>query len=105
METVGRALAIFRITGGDVKQGIIAGANFGRDADCLAASVGGLSGALTGSSTIPAEWIELIDDATANMPYTCSKMRLAETTDGMYGALKAKIRRIRDHADYMEKQF
>ena len=105
METVGRALAVFLVTKGDVKQGIIAGANFGRDADCLAATVGGLSGALTGSSTIPADWVELIDDATANMPYTCSKMTLAETTDGMYDALQSKIFKMRTHVDYMESQF
>ena len=40
METVSRALAIFSVTKGDVKQGIIAAANFGRDADCLGATVG-----------------------------------------------------------------
>jgi len=104
METVGRALAIFQVTKGDVKQGIIAGANFGRDADCLAATVGGLSGALTGSATIPPEWIELVDTATANTPYTCSKMTLQETADGMYGALRTKIKKIRKHVDYMELQ-
>ncbi|MFC1763535.1 ADP-ribosylglycohydrolase family protein [Planctomycetota bacterium] len=105
METVGRALAIFLVTKGNVKEGVIAGANFGRDADCLAATVGGLSGALTGSATIPAEWTELVDTATANMPYTCSKMTLQETTDGMVGALKAKIKKMRKHVDYMETQF
>jgi len=105
METVGRALAIFQVTKGDVKQGVIAAANFGRDADCLAATVGGLSGALTGSASIPPEWIELIDTATANMPYTCSKMTLGETTDGMYSALRAKIKKMRNHVDYMESQF
>ena len=105
METVGRALAIFLVTEANVKEGVIAGANFGRDADCLAATVGGLSGALTGSATIPTEWIELVDDATAKMPYTCSKMTLQETADGMYGALQAKIKKMRKHVDYMESQF
>jgi hypothetical protein len=105
METVGRALAIFMVTDGHVRQGVIASANFGRDTDCLAATVGGLSGALTGSATIPPEWIELVDTATANMPYTCSKMTLRETADGMYGALKTKIKKMRQHVDYMEPQF
>lgn len=105
METAGRALAVFLVTNGDVKQGIIASANFGRDADCLAATVGGLSGALTGSATIPPGWIELIDAATANMPYTCSKMTLRETTDGMYGALRTKLKKMRQHVNYMESQF
>ena len=105
METVGRAMAIFLVTKANVKEGVIAGANFGRDADCLAATVGGLSGALTGSATIPQEWIVLVDNATANMPYTCSKMTLNETADGMYGALKAKIKKMEKHVDYMESQF
>jgi hypothetical protein len=102
METVSRALAIFSVTEGNVKQGIIAAANFGRDVDCLAATVGGLAGALTGSATIPPEWIELVDAATAKMPYTCSKLTLNQTTDGMYGALRKKIARMREHVGLME---
>ncbi len=105
METVCRALAIFSVTKGNVKQGIIAAANFGRDTDCLAATVGGLSGALTGSTTIPQKWVELVDAATAKMPFTCSKLTIGKTVDGMYGALKKKISRMRKHAGFMESQF
>ncbi|MHC4426191.1 MAG: ADP-ribosylglycohydrolase family protein [Planctomycetota bacterium] len=104
METVSRALAIFSVTKGNVKQGIIAAANFGRDADCLGATVGGLAGALRGSTTIPREWIELVDAATAKMPFTCSKLTLNETVDGMYGALRKKIGRMRGHVGLMESQ-
>jgi ADP-ribosylglycohydrolase len=105
METVSRALAVFSLTRGNVQQGIIAAANFGRDTDCVAATVGGLAGALTGSTTIPPEWIGLVDAATAEMPFTCSKMTLRETADGMYGALRKKIGRMREHVDWMESQF
>jgi hypothetical protein len=105
METVSRALAVFSATKGNVEQGIIVAANFGRDADCVAATVGGLAGALTGSTTIPPEWIELVDAATAKMPFTCSKMSLRETADGMYGALRKKIGKMREHVDSMESQF
>ena len=105
METVSRALAIFSVTRGNVRQGIIAAANFGRDADCVAATVGGLAGALTGSTTIPPEWVELVDAATAKMPFTCSKMSLRETADGMYGAVRKKISKVREHVDLMESQF
>jgi ADP-ribosylglycohydrolase len=104
METVSRALAVFSVTKGNVKQGIIAAANFGRDADCLAATVGGLAGALTGSTTIPREWVELVDAATAKMPYTCSKLTLSKTVDGLYGALRKKIARMRAHVGLMEPQ-
>ena len=58
-----------------------------------------LAGALTGSTTIPKEWLELVDNATAAMPYTCSKMSLKETADGMCSALMKKISRMRDHVD------
>ena len=36
--------------------------------------------------------------------YTCSKMTLRETADGMCGALKTKIKKLRQHVDYMEPQ-
>ncbi len=34
-------------------------ANFGRDADTLAAIVGALSGAMQGAGAIPPQWIEI----------------------------------------------
>lgn len=105
METVSRALAVFSVTKGDVRRGIIAAANFGRDADCVAATVGGLAGALTGSTTIPPKWVELVDAATSKIPFTCSTMSLRETADGMYGALRKRISKAREHVDLMESQF
>jgi len=39
----------------------MAAACLGCDADCVAATVGELAGTLTGSTTIPSEWVKLVD--------------------------------------------
>jgi hypothetical protein len=45
-----------------------------------------------------------VDAATAKMPFTCSKLTLNETVDGMYGALRKKVGRMRGHVGLMESQ-
>jgi len=57
-EAVSQALAIFKATNGNFRNGIIYGGNFGRDADTIAAIIGGINGALIGASKIPQRWIE-----------------------------------------------
>jgi ADP-ribosylglycohydrolase len=57
-EAVAQAMALFKATAGDFRKGIIYGGNFGRDADTIAAIIGGMSGALHGASNIPRHWIE-----------------------------------------------
>ena len=57
-EIVAKGLAVFAITQGNPKDAVIAAVNFGRDTDCLAAVAGGLAGALSGTESLPAEWIE-----------------------------------------------
>lgn len=57
-EALAETYALFRLTDGDFEKGVIAAANFGRDADTLAALVGALAGALHGAASIPEGWIE-----------------------------------------------
>ncbi len=57
-EALPSAYAIFALTKGKFYEGVIAAANFGRDADTIAALVGAWSGALHGSQCIPKKWIE-----------------------------------------------
>lgn len=57
-EAIPEAYALFKLTNGDFKEGILTASNFGRDADTLAALVGAWAGALHGSGIIPAEWME-----------------------------------------------
>lgn len=70
-EAVAQAFAIFKMTRGDFRQGIIWGGNFGRDADTIAAIVGALSGALNGARAIPTSWIEKVRYASGTcLPFT-----------------------------------
>ena len=57
-EAIPEAYCLLALTKGDFFGGVVAAANFGRDADTLAALVGAWSGALHGTDAIPTEWIE-----------------------------------------------
>lgn len=57
-EAIPEAYCLLALTGGDFYKGVVAAANFGRDADTLAALVGAWAGALHGVDAIPVDWIE-----------------------------------------------
>jgi len=95
-EVVTKAVCIFRMTRGDTWEGIKAAVNMGRDTDCLAAVTAGISGALTGASSIPQALIRQVDYATSVNPYTCCKLTVRETSDALYSAFNARIARMRD---------
>ncbi|MGE5585053.1 MAG: ADP-ribosylglycohydrolase family protein [Bacillota bacterium] len=57
-EAVSQAFALFKLSKGDFRRGVIYAGNFGRDADTLGAIVGALCGALVGASNIPERWIQ-----------------------------------------------
>jgi len=86
-EVVNKGFAVFRVAKGDPKACIIGSVNFGRDTDCLAAISGGLAGALNGSASIPQEWVDTVDAATKQNPYTVSRRTLRETADGLYAVV------------------
>jgi ADP-ribosylglycohydrolase len=104
-ENVAKALAIFAATDGNVKDSVIVSINFGRDTDCLAASAAGLAGAFLGTSTIPPEWIETVDQATTQNPYTNAQRTIREAAEGLYGALQNKLKKMKAHVELMESQF
>ena len=58
------ALAMLKICKGDVRQTILGGTNYGRDADSIASMGGAISGALTGASGVPSDWAELVAKAS-----------------------------------------
>jgi ADP-ribosylglycohydrolase len=93
-ENVGYSFALFKATGGNVKESVIIATNRGYDTDCTAASAGALCGALTGSATIPAEWVDILDRGIAENPYTNAHFTNKATADGLYRALQAKVRRM-----------
>lgn len=101
-ETVCKALAIFVNVGGDAKQAILDGVNFGRDTDCLAASAGGLAGAFSGIGAVPQEWVDQLDKATTANPYTNTICTVKEHADGVHAALKNRAQKMRELASLLE---
>jgi ADP-ribosylglycohydrolase len=101
-EIVTKAVCVFRMTKGNTWEAMKAGVNMGRDTDCLTAVAAGISGSLSGGSSIPVEIIKQCDHATSVNPYTNSKRTLAETSDGLYDAFLSRIRRLKTYAEKME---
>ncbi|NOR74647.1 MAG: hypothetical protein GQ525_05765 [Draconibacterium sp.] len=102
-ENVGFAFALFKATNANVKQAVLIATNRGYDTDCTAASAASLCGALSGTSTIPKEWIKTLDAGIINNPYTNSHFTNKATADGFYRALQNKVRRMEKDAVNMNK--
>jgi len=100
-ENVGFAFALFKATNANVKQSVLIATNRGYDTDCTAASAGALCGALSGTSTIPKDWIETLDSGIANNPYTNAHFTNKATVDGLYRALQNKVYRMEKDAETM----
>lgn len=103
-ENVGYAFALFKATNANVKQSVLIATNRGYDADCTAASAAALCGALSGTSTIPADWIETLDSGILNNPYTNSHFTNKATADGFYRALQSKVYRMEKEAITMDNK-
>ena len=100
-EVVTKGICIFKLVKGDTKQAIIAGVNFGRDTDCLSAVAAGISGALTGTSSLPSKWIEQVDASTKINPFTNTKRTMKENADGLYNAFKNRMSKMKEYYDKM----
>ena len=101
-ENVAKALAIFFAAKGDFRETTIAAINAGRDVDCTAASACGLCGAFSGASQIPEEWIALLEKGARENPYTNSRRGLKETAEGILGAYKTRLEKMRRFVSYAE---
>jgi hypothetical protein len=102
-EIVTKAICIFRMTGADTWKAVVSGVNMGRDTDCVTAVAAGISGALSGAGSIPADRIEQVDRATAQNEHTCARKTLRETADGLYDAYTARLGRLRTFVDSMSR--
>ncbi|SHF36567.1 ADP-ribosylglycohydrolase [Caldanaerobius fijiensis DSM 17918] len=87
---------------GNTFDAIIAGVNMGRDTDCIAAIAAGISGALTGHSSIPEEYIKQVDYATKKNIYTNSQRTIEETAEQLYDAFKARIKKMKEYIEVMD---
>jgi ADP-ribosylglycohydrolase len=104
-ENVTCSFAIFKLTKGNVELAVKVAINRGRDTDCTAASAGGIAGALTGTTTIPEEWVDQLEEGTKNTPYSNSHMTNKATAQGLYRAFQNKLRRMTDELKVAEKQY
>lgn len=100
-EIVTKAVCIFRMVKGDLKQAMTAAVNMGRDTDCAAAVTCGIAGALTGAGSVPSEIIAQVDYATSINPYTNEKRTLREEADGLYNAFTIRLQKYKDYASSM----
>ncbi|GAA0932613.1 ADP-ribosylglycohydrolase family protein [Nonomuraea longicatena] len=64
IEELPLALAFLVIAKGDYRDTVLGGVNYGRDADSIASMGGAVAGALGGLSSVPAEWVERVGDAS-----------------------------------------
>ncbi len=101
-EVVTKAVCIFKMTGGNTWESMKAAVNMGRDTDCLASVAAGLAGALSGGGSIPPEIVRQVDHATTLNKFTSSKRTLRETSDGLYRAFQARLKRLRTYITEME---
>jgi ADP-ribosylglycohydrolase len=100
-EIVSKGLAVFALSQGHPKEAILTAVNFGRDTDCLAAVAGGLAGALSGVQAIPAAWVEQVNVATRQDPYTNSQRTIEDTADGLLDAFVARRQRLANYVQQM----
>jgi ADP-ribosylglycohydrolase len=101
-ENVTVALVIFAVTKADPTASIIAGVNWGRDTDCIAAMAAGLSGALSGGQTIPQKWVNLVDQVTLTHEGTVDRQTIEESSRGLLAAVEANVRSLRDQIGSLE---
>jgi ADP-ribosylglycohydrolase len=66
LEVLPAVMGILYLTGGDVNQCIIEGANFGRDCDTIGNIVAGLAGCLQGAGAIRQSWKDVVETANAD---------------------------------------
>ncbi|WP_405147053.1 ADP-ribosylglycohydrolase family protein [Sphaerisporangium sp. NBC_01403] len=64
IEELPLALAFLLIAGGDYRDTILGGVNYGRDADSIASMGGAIAGALSGAKAVPPEWLDPVTEAS-----------------------------------------
>jgi len=102
VEVFSAGLAIFRMVEGDTRDAILTAVNFGRDCDCISYVAAGLSGALNGIDSVPAEWVGIVEEELKTDPYTVSRRSLVDTAQGLYQALLKELSRTNERIAELE---
>jgi ADP-ribosylglycohydrolase len=98
VETAAEAIALFWITKGDVREGLVGATNLGRDTDCIGGMLGSVCGAFKGIDGVPAEWVDTVQKAIDANTVTMQKMSMRETAVGLTDALLKNLAAIRQQA-------
>ena len=104
VEVFSAGLCIFRMVGNSTRDAVLAGVNFGRDCDCISYVAAGLAGALNGIDSVPAEWIEVVEEELKTDPYTVSTRSLKDTALGLYQALLNEMAQAKQRIVELEAQ-
>ncbi|MFC5452354.1 ADP-ribosylglycohydrolase family protein [Paenibacillus aestuarii] len=100
-EVVTKAVCIFRMYKANIKEVMIAAVNMGRDTDCVTAVAAGISGALTGTASLPEEWIQQTDYATTLHVVTNSQRTIKEHAEGLYQAYQSRLKKLKAYSEMM----
>lgn len=103
VETAAEALALFWITKGDVREGLIGATNIGRDTDCIGGMLGSICGAFKGIDGVPAEWVDTVQQAIDANPYTLQKLSMRQTAEKLTEAVKMNLSAMRRQVSEMEE--
>lgn len=103
VEAAAEAIALFYITKGDVREGIIGATNLGRDTDCIGGMLGSICGAFKGVDNVPAEWIETVQKAIDSNPYTVQKRSMEDLAEALTRVLLTHAKNLRRQADEIEQ--
>ncbi|MHA1792559.1 MAG: ADP-ribosylglycohydrolase family protein [Promethearchaeota archaeon] len=91
VEVLSITTCLFKMTGGNYTEGVIAGTNIGRDSDTIANLIGGLCGAMNGIDAIPLEWREGVQEIN---PALYSK--LENLAKGLANLISKKIKKTKN---------
>ncbi|QHW33709.1 hypothetical protein GZH47_24870 [Paenibacillus rhizovicinus] len=100
-EVVTKAICIVRMVKADVHDAIIAGANMGRDTVSVTALAAGISGAISGASSLPEQLVNQVDRASALNDYSFTQRTIREQADGLYAAFQARLQTINNLVEEM----
>jgi ADP-ribosylglycohydrolase len=64
IEELPMAIGMVVATGGDYREAVLGGVNYGRDCDSIATMAGAITGALGGLGAVPADWVSEISESS-----------------------------------------
>lgn len=103
VETAAEALALFWITKGDVREGLIGATNIGRDTDCIAGMLGSICGAYKGIHGVPSEWVDTVQAAINSNRYTLQRLSMRDTAIKLTEAVEANLNRLQRQVSEMQQ--